>query len=210
MDLIGYLNKYFTNGEQGIFEDKPVDLTSHFIEKFGVDVKKEDNLYQFKYNMITVNWSFPITHECRGVILRYNGTWDYVSRPYNKFFNYHEPLCAIREKDFAPNLQIIEKADGCCHEDTVIITEDGEKTIKDICDNEYRGKILCFDTLYKKIEYRPVIAHSVKPNINNWYEVMLSDGKNIKLTGNHRVWLPKLNCYRKVEDLSEGDEVMIF
>jgi len=115
MSLVDYLNKYFSNGEQGIFEDKPVDLTFHFLDKFGVDVKKENDLFLFKYNMIQAKFSFPITHECRGIILCYNGNWKIVSHPYSKFFNYWEVgKCAIGEKDFAPNLQIIEKIDGTC------------------------------------------------------------------------------------------------
>lgn len=117
MSLVEYLNKYFEKGEQGIFEDKPVDLVTHFLEKFGVDVKKENDLYQFKYNMIAAKWSFPITHECRGSILRFDdkhNRWFHVSRAYDKFFNFHEGLCKIGENDFALNLQIIEKADGTC------------------------------------------------------------------------------------------------
>lgn len=114
MTLCEYLNKYFPNGEQGTFEEKPVDLTSHFILKFGVDVKKEDDLFLFKYNMISANFCFPITHECRGIIFRFNEKWEVVSRPYSKFFNFHEGYCSIREADFQPNLRIIEKADGTC------------------------------------------------------------------------------------------------
>lgn len=112
MTLVEYLNKYFPNGEQGIFEEKPVDLTLHFLEKFGVDVKKENDLFLFKYNMISAKWSFPITHECRGSILRYNVKWQHVSRAYDKFFNWHEGYCKIKEEDFASTLQIIEKCDG--------------------------------------------------------------------------------------------------
>ena len=114
MDLPEYLNTYFSGGDQGIFEDKPIGLVNHFLEKFGVDVRKENDLYQFKYNLILAKWSMPLTHECRGAILRHSGTWEYVSRPFSKFFNFHEGLCKIGEEDFAPTLQIIEKADGTC------------------------------------------------------------------------------------------------
>jgi len=112
MDLPEYLNTYFSSGEQGLFEEKPVDLVSHFLEKFGVDVKKENDLYQFKYNILVARWCFPITHECRGSILRYDGGWKRVGNFYNKFFNFHEPICVIKDPDFQPNLQIIEKIDG--------------------------------------------------------------------------------------------------
>jgi len=115
MHLMDYLNKYFPNGESGTFENSTVDLTVHFLEKFGVDIKKEDNLYLFKYNMIAAKWSLPLTHECRGTILRYDEKWKMVAYPYSKFFNFHESgLCKIQEKDFDPNLRIVEKSDGSC------------------------------------------------------------------------------------------------
>ena len=37
-DLIKYLNKYF-QGSQGTYENNPVDVYSHFLDKFGVNVK---------------------------------------------------------------------------------------------------------------------------------------------------------------------------
>ena len=40
---------------------------------------------------------------------------------------------------------ITEKVHGCCDENTILITEDGEKTIKEICDTKYKGMILSFD-----------------------------------------------------------------
>jgi intein/homing endonuclease len=53
-----------------------------------------------------------------------------------------------------------------------------------------------------------ILAHSVKSNNNDWYELELEDGKTITLTGNHKVYLPELDCYRRVEDL-KGDEVFL-
>lgn len=97
MSLVEYLNKYFKDGESGVFEDAPVELISHFLDKFGVDVKKENDLYLLKYNMITAKWSFPITHECRGSILRYDGKWERVSFPWSKFFNLGEGLSPLTD-----------------------------------------------------------------------------------------------------------------
>ena len=30
-----------------------------------------------------------------------------------------------------------------------------------------------------------------------WYEIELEDGTTLRLTGNHRVYLPEKHCYRK-------------
>ena len=113
MNLCEYLNQYCADGKNVSMDDKDVSLVEHFLIKFGVDIKNEKDLYLFKYNMISAKWTFPIVHECRGIILRYDGKWEYVSRPFGKFFNFQEQgLCKITEKDFSENLQIVEKADG--------------------------------------------------------------------------------------------------
>lgn len=100
----------------------PEDLISHFLTEFGVDVKIEahtDNkfLFGFKYSMLGAKWMFPITHECRGIILRNsNDGWEIMSHPFNKFFNQHEGHCPIfKEEDFNKRtyeLYFAEKCDG--------------------------------------------------------------------------------------------------
>lgn len=117
MSLLDYLAKYFPNGEIGEYENQQVQIVTHFIEKFGVDVKKEDDLFLFKYDMLAARWTFPITHECRGIILRNtNGAWKFVCRPFNKFFNQPEPYCPIVEEPVfnnnCPQLSFVEKCDG--------------------------------------------------------------------------------------------------
>ena len=117
MTLFDYLHKYFKNGEIGDFEGKTVDIVTHFLDKFGVDVKQENNLWLFKYDQLAARWSFPITHECRGAILRYkNNSWKFICRPFDKFFNQHESYCPLVEEETFKNLcnqlAFVEKADG--------------------------------------------------------------------------------------------------
>jgi len=116
MSLHDYLSKYFPNGYNGEFEGVSVNLADHFYEKFGVNVKSEDNLYQFKYDMLAAKFSFPLVKECRGHIWRYDGSWKRVCTPPDKFFNLHEGYCPIvNESDFSqrlPSLSAIRKEDG--------------------------------------------------------------------------------------------------
>lgn len=87
------------------------------MESHGVRVINEGDLYQFRYADSGAKWTEPMTHECRGVILRGEGTrWTVVSRPWNKFFNLHEGYCPIRGKveEHLPRLSLREKADGTC------------------------------------------------------------------------------------------------
>ncbi len=96
-------------------------LEEHFLEKFGVMVKNEGDLFLMKYNQLSAKWDQKITHECRGIILRYGkeyGTWQIVSRPFDKFFNLHEFYCPINKEDqfkeLYPKIKISQKADGSC------------------------------------------------------------------------------------------------
>lgn len=109
MLLVNYLN--------GLGSVSNEDLVSHFLDRFGVNVKIENDLYLFKYGQLEAKWIEPITHECRGVILRKtdNG-WVVVCLPPNKFFNQHEGHCPIfKEDDFNARcelLSFVEKCDG--------------------------------------------------------------------------------------------------
>ena len=37
----------------------------------------------------------------------------------------------------------------------------------------------------------------------------LEDGTKLTITGNNPVWLPTLNCYRRVDELKQGDYVLM-
>ena len=51
------------------------------------------NLVMFKYNQLNSDLSIPLVQECRGLILDAD-TFEVVSFPFVKFFNYGEPLAA--------------------------------------------------------------------------------------------------------------------
>lgn len=103
---------------------------------------------------------------------------------------------------------VTEKVDGCLDESCILETEDGNKTIKEICDTKYNGKIKSYDIDTNEAIWDVIIDYSIKENDNNWYELELETGEKIKLTGNHRVWLPELQCYRKVDELV-GNEIFL-
>jgi RNA ligase (TIGR02306 family) len=104
---------------------------------------------------------------------------------------------------------VTEKVHGCCDENTILITEDGEKTIKEICDTRYKGMVLSFDVDKEIIQFDKIINHDIQENIDNWFLIELEDGTEIKLTDNHRVYLPDLNCYRPISDIKEGDYFLL-
>jgi hypothetical protein len=104
---------------------------------------------------------------------------------------------------------ISEKIHGCCDENTILITKYGEKTIRQICEDESNDEILSYDVEKNEIVFDKIIGHKVRKNINNWYEIELEDGTKIKLTDNHPVFLPNYFCYRSVSDLKVGDLVLL-
>jgi hypothetical protein len=146
------------------------------------------------------------TLSCRGLVVDING--NILARPFQKFKNYqeHDPS----EIDLTEDYELLEKVDGCCHEDTVIITNDGEKTIKEICDGNSKDSVLSYDIELNNFEFKKIIGTSILDNNDDWYEIELYDGNSIKLTGNHKVWLPMLNCYRRVDELNGDEEFLVF
>jgi hypothetical protein len=107
------------------------------------------------------------------------------------------------------DMYITEKAEGCLSENSVLETEHGFKTIKYICDSKYKGKIKSYNTDTHQIVFSKIINHFIYENKNDWYEIELVDGSIIKITGNHKVWLPELLCWRSVEDLNGTESFLI-
>jgi hypothetical protein len=102
------------------------------------------------------------------------------------------------------------KMDGenCLGPSTIIQTEDGIKTIKEICDTKYNGSCISQNVHTKEIEYREIIGHrSTLPIESEWFIIILENGVEVELTSEHYVYLPNLLCYRKVCELTEGDEI---
>lgn len=150
-----------------------------------------------------------VLRELRGIAFSVDGQC-VISRPFDKFFNIGEKEeTQLSNIDFTQPHVVLNKLDGCCDADTILMTSDGEKTIKEICDEKYRGMVLGYNHNSLNFEWSLVIDHSIKENNDNWYEIEIEDGKSIKLTGNHKVWVKNKNQYIRVDELVEGDEVLL-
>lgn len=149
-----------------------------------------------------------LTKAARGLVVEDLGTdqMRIVARPFAKFFNLSEVgMSALPDEPYT----VYEKMDGCCDADTVVTTEDGPMTISDICESKYTGNVLSYNTISCEFEWKPIISHSIKRNNNDWYLIELEDGTEIKLTGNHLVWIPKIKCYRRVDELTGDEEFLL-
>lgn len=165
-----------------------------------------------------IDWEWnSVTTICRGLIV--DQDWNIIARPFKKFFTLDQwqtlrnsvwNLYHVKYSEmFNGPFEIQNKIDGCLNSETIISTEDGPKTIKDICERKYIGKVLSYNIEEEKEEFDEIIGVSIKNNNNDWYEIELESGEIIKITSQHKVWLPKLKCYRKVEDLQENDEFLL-
>ena len=115
----------------------------------------------------------------------------------------------ILDKFAETEVYVSGKMEGqsCVSADTVVETEDGQKTIKEIIDTNYSGKVVSFneetgEKELKEIENRSVLENNEK---TEWFELEFEDGRKLKITGNDRVYLPNLKTYRRVDEL-KGDE----
>jgi hypothetical protein len=107
------------------------------------------------------------------------------------------------------------KLDGCLSENWVVEFEDGSKVkIKEVVDNKLAGKVKSYNVINGKVEFNDIIGWAkdgIDDSIHDyeWFEITLENGKTLPpLTGNHLVYLPKLKCYRRVDLLTENDELL--
>ena len=107
------------------------------------------------------------------------------------------------------DVTISVKVHGCVEKSTIVNTKEfGDLTIGEIVDNKINCHILARDIEKDEDVYVPIDQHYMIPNDGDWYEIELEDGRKLTITGNNPVWLPELNCYRKVEELV-GDEYLL-
>jgi len=137
-----------------------------------------------------------------------------ISRVIPEMFKFHCDTAQLAKNLFriSPNTvaSISRKIHGCVSWDTVVDTlEYGKKQIKEIVDGKINCHIKALNTLTNEIVFANVDAFYKKENDGDWYEIELENGNKIKITGNNPVWLPRLNCYRKAEELTVNDYVLI-
>lgn len=184
--------------------DNPSDWRAKLEAKPYCVTIKDNGIYTiFNYSQIDSDFYNPLVKACRGIILK-NANTDpvVVCFPFTKFGNYGE---GYADKIDWSSAKVQEKVDGCLDEETQIETPEGFRTVKDLCETHYRGLVRSRNLETGEIIWDEVEADSIQDNNDDWYELELEDGRKIKLTGNHRVWLPELRCWRQVRDL-EGHE----
>jgi hypothetical protein len=98
--------------------------------------------------------------------------------------------------------------DECLHPDSLINMSDG--TLKKISEIKVGEYVKTINENSKIIEDKMVEHVYENLSINNdMYEIEMEDGRMLKITGNHKVYT-KEYIWKKVEDLTENDEILDF
>lgn len=105
------------------------------------------------------------------------------------------------------------KYDGCLSAEWTIDLKDGRTvTIGEFVDQEMEGEVRSYNTSTKKEEWRRVqarVKNSMPERKYEWFRLTLEDGTVLPpLTGNHRIWIPNLKVWRRVDELQVDDLIL--
>ena len=103
------------------------------------------------------------------------------------------------------------KWDGCVHPDTIILTNNGDMTIREIVEREdLWGELeIMGKNLKSPLEYdcyNLLLAGNSSEGDKSWVELQLEDGSSIRLTEDHEVHTTNRGWVKAVE-LNEGDDI---
>lgn len=101
------------------------------------------------------------------------------------------------------------KMDGCLDYSTVLDTDKGKLTIGEIVENRIECNVKAFNFEKNEIIFTPIKNWFINDNNFKWYELELDDGRKLKVTGNHKVWVTNKNAWIEVENLEEGDDFIV-
>ena len=101
------------------------------------------------------------------------------------------------------------RGNGCFDYETLLETDKGKLPIGYIVENQIFCNVKAFDIDKQEEIWTPIKNHFINENNSQWYELETDDGKIIKVTGNHKVWIPNSKVWKKVEDLKIGEEFKI-
>jgi len=98
-----------------------------------------------------------------------------------------------------------ESTNPCVSGETVVLTNAGKKTVKELADNNAQFKVLAFDTTENKIVEKNATAFKTKDDAK-LLKLTTKSGKTIKLTPDHRVYTQR--GWVEAAQLTTNDKVI--
>lgn len=188
------------------------DLLPHIEDNPQIRVKTEDNGMTVVCYMLQDEDTFSGTaeeyaRECRGITFAPDRK--IAARCLTKFFNIGEREDTQPHNiDWSRVVRIMDKRDGCLDGDTVLLTPDGEMTIREIVETQYRGLVLGVQD--GQMIATPVLGHQVLNDPEKeWFELTLENGTILRLTGNHKVFSVARQEYVRVDELLSNEELLL-
>lgn len=123
-------------------------------------------------------------------------------------FNYLRALRDMLGGNTSAPVSVTVKWDGCVHKDTVIFTNIGEMTIKEICESEHLWDSLLikgFDFETNEVVMTPLLGGMSKDGDKNWVEVITEEG-SLLLTEDHEVHTSNRG-WVKARELTKNDGI---
>lgn len=141
-------------------------------------------------------------------ILTEGGAYGHMNHPFDTEINLtFGQLKDIVNKALDGELELTREK--CIAGDTIIHTEkNGDISIAEFVDNNIVDKVLSFNEETGKNEYMNVMASFNNDITDEWLEIELEDGKTIRVTPNHRMYVENIG-YVEAKDLTEDMELKI-
>jgi intein/homing endonuclease len=92
-----------------------------------------------------------------------------------------------------------------------VTTDQGSAKIADV---KVGMNVITFNEVLEKNELKKVtgvyknavdVQEKKQPQ---WYKITLENGEILTLTGNHRIWIKNLKCWRRVDELNGTEEIL--
>lgn len=94
----------------------------------------------------------------------------------------------------------------CLSGNTLVETENGLITIKDLVDTKSTQKVLSYNHDTNQFEYKSIIGWSVMTRRDNWVKITLKSGKVLICTTNHKIWCNDISAYRDASTIEVGQK----
>lgn len=110
------------------------------------------------------------------------------------------------------------KMDGCLHYDSIIeLKNHGKIKIGELAKNFHlydKDLIKSYNFKKNKIVYNKITSifingEDIKEKNIDWFQIETETGEILTITGNHRVWIPSLKCWRQVKDLDGSEDLLL-
>jgi len=118
----------------------------------------------------------------------------------------HPNMDYFQDKEIVVTIKM--DGENCLEKNSQLITSKGNKFISQLVENKIYTQVLGYDEVSGKDVFVDILGFKQGNLSNDWYEIELEDGTILKATGDHKIFLKDLNCYRKVKNLKIGDNLL--